>query len=266
MHVECCGSGDPILFIHGMPTSGRLWSAVTDQLRERYTCFTIDLPGLGKSPQEQYGPDYLHHLADQIDALRIENKITKWHIVGHDAGSVVTVHYAHYFQQHVNCMALLSPALFPELQPYYLLEALRRPIFGELLAPFIRSVFWRIAMHRALAGSEHSEEIFKDFYAPFSGITGSWKFMQVLRWGKPADILALVPEFLPHLLIPTLIFHGAQDPAIPLDFARRATSLIPNSTMTIMDSGHFIPLNQPKSVAVSLAAFFQDRSTQAVSA
>ena len=57
MHFEHCGAGDAILFIHGMPTSGRLWRGIIDRLQERYTCFTIDLPGLGKSPQEQYGPE-----------------------------------------------------------------------------------------------------------------------------------------------------------------------------------------------------------------
>ncbi|NYF78077.1 alpha/beta fold hydrolase [Granulicella arctica] len=262
MHVECCGSGDPILFIHGMPTNGRLWRAVTDELRERYTCFTIDLPGLGKSPKEQYGPHYFQRLASQIDALRIENKIEKWHVVGHDAGSAITVHYAHYFQQHLDCMALLSPAFFPELRPYYLIEPLRKRILGELLAPLICVAFWQIAMHRALEVSKTDREVFNDFYKPFSGITGPWKFMQVLRWGKPEEMLAQVPEFLHELLIPTLIFHGSEDPAIPETFARRASSLIPNSRMMILDSGHFIPLSQPRSVAASLAALFESRSAQ----
>ena len=54
MHYEHCGAGDAVLFIHGMPTSGRLWRGITNRLQERYTCFTIDLPGLGKSPQERY--------------------------------------------------------------------------------------------------------------------------------------------------------------------------------------------------------------------
>jgi|HubBroStandDraft_5_1064220.scaffolds.fasta_scaffold180588_2 pimeloyl-ACP methyl ester carboxylesterase len=71
MHFEHCGAGDAILFIHGMPTSGRLWRGITDRLQARYTCFTIDLPGLGKSPRERYGPDYLRLLAGRIDAFRV---------------------------------------------------------------------------------------------------------------------------------------------------------------------------------------------------
>jgi pimeloyl-ACP methyl ester carboxylesterase len=256
MHVIRCGSGDPILFIHGMPTSSRLWSGIIERLCGRYTCFAIDLPGLGKSPRVAYGPGFLQSLAEQIDALRVKNNIAKWHVVGHDAGSVVAVHYAHYFPQHVDCMALLSPALFPELRPFYLVEPLRKPILGELLAPFIRTAFWKIAMHRALASTENRDRIVEDFYAPFSGMAGPWKFMRIMRWGKPAQLLADVPAFLPHLLMPTLIFHGMRDAAIPEAFARRTSLLIPNSSMVTLDSGHFIPLHQPESVAMNLARFF----------
>jgi pimeloyl-ACP methyl ester carboxylesterase len=256
MHLTRCGSGDPILFIHGMPTSGRLWRGIIERLCGRYTCFAVDLPGLGNSPHEPYHSDFLRHLAERIDQIRIANKIDKWHVVGHDAGAVVAVHYARYFPQHVACMALLSPALFPELKPFYLLETLRKPIVGELLAPIIGPIFWKIAMHRAVSGLEHGDQAVGEFYKPFAGFSGSWAFMRVLRWGKPEEVLRDVPGFLPGLLMPTLIFHGAQDIAIPETFAHRASQLIPNASLVKLESGHFIPLNQPEPVAAGLAGFF----------
>jgi len=261
MHITQCGAGEPILFIHGMPTNNRLWRGIIERLCDRYTCFAIDLPGLGKSPRMRYEPGYLRQLAEQIDALRRENNIAKWHIVGHDAGSAVAVHYAYYFQQQTACMALLSPALFPELKPYYLIEPLRKPILGELLAPLIQAVFWRIAMRRALSNEGNGDEIVEDFYAPFSGFAGPWQFMNLMRWGKPAQLLADVPAFLPQLLMPTLIFHGSRDTAIPEAFARRASSLIPNSSMVTLDAGHFIPLHEPKQIAASLDKFFESQLT-----
>ena len=153
-------------------------------------------------------------------------------------------------------MALLSPALFPELKPFYPLEALRTPILGELLAPLIGPVFWKIAMHRALGETLDGDSAVGEFHRPFSGLTGCWAFMRVLRWGKPATVLAEVPQFLPKLMMPTLIFHGAQDVAIPEAFARRASALMPNASMVTLQSGHFIPLHQPEPVAAGLAGFF----------
>jgi haloalkane dehalogenase len=244
-----------------MPTSSRLWKGVTQRLCGSFKCLAVDLPGMGESPSRPYDADFLRYLAEQLDQIRIANNIERWHVVGHDAGSVVAVHYALYFPQHVGCLALLSPALFPELKPFFLLEALRKPILGELLAPLIGQIFWKIAMRRALEPSAQKAQILNDFQKPFSGLAGPWEFMRVLRWGKPSSVLADVPRFLPSLTMPTLIFHGSHDPAIPEAFARRASELIPNASMVTLDSGHFIPLNQPEPVASRLAGFFGSYSS-----
>jgi pimeloyl-ACP methyl ester carboxylesterase len=261
MHFVTCGSGVPVLFIHGMPTSNRLWNEVIQHLCGSFRCFAVDLPGMGATAIRPYDADFLRSLAEQIDQIRIENNIDKWHVVGHDAGSAVAVHYARYFPDHVACLALLAPALFPDLKPFFLLEALRTPIIGELLAPFIGQVFWRIAMRRALGHSIQSGRILQEFRKPFAGFAGPWNFMRVLRWGKPSFVLAEVPGFLPSLLMPTLIFHGSLDPAIPEAFARRAADLMPNASLVTLESGHFIPLSQPGPVASRLAGFFIEYST-----
>ncbi|HEY6446893.1 MAG TPA: alpha/beta hydrolase [Acidobacteriaceae bacterium] len=116
-------------------------------------------------------------------------------------------------------------------------------------------------MQRALTPDDavdnpDSAEALESFYAPFAGLTGSWQFMRLLRWGRPADLLADVPSFLPHLTVPALVMHGRRDPAIPASFARRASTLLPNARLLTLDSGHFLPLNQPEAVANSLAGFF----------
>jgi haloalkane dehalogenase len=85
MYMFSRGAGYPVLFIHGMPTSGQLWTRVIDKLRGRFTCMAVDLPGLGRTPQIPYGPKQLESLADRIEQLRIEQGIAKWHMVGHNA-------------------------------------------------------------------------------------------------------------------------------------------------------------------------------------
>jgi pimeloyl-ACP methyl ester carboxylesterase len=65
-----------------------------------------------------------------------------------------------------------------------------------------------------------------------------------------------MPAMLPQLKIPTLIFQGSRDKAVPEQFARRASALIPQSRVVMVDSGHFIPLNNPEVVAAELLGFF----------
>jgi pimeloyl-ACP methyl ester carboxylesterase len=256
MYLLSRGTGYPVLFIHGIPTSGQLWNGVIERMGGQYTCHAIDLPGLGRTPKAAYGPKQLETLADQIEQIRIENNIEKWHVVGHDAGSAIAVHYAYRFQQRVDRLALLSPAVFPELKPFHLFRILRKPVIGELLAPIVNSIFWNVAMRYAVQDSDGLTDTVKDFHAPFSGPTGSWKMMSMLRWGNPEEVLAAIPEMLPQLSIPTLIFQGAHDVAVPALFAHRASALIPRSRVVMVDAGHFIPLNNPEVVAAELLTFF----------
>jgi len=156
-----------------------------------------------------YGLEQLEALADGIEQIRVEHKIDKWHVVGHDAGSAIAVRYAHRFQERVDRLALLSPAVFPELKPFHLFRILRKPVIGELMAPVVNAIFWNIAMRYAVE-QQRSElnDAVVDFHAPFSGPWGAWRLMSVLRWGNPAEVLAAVPAMLPQLLIPTIIFSG----------------------------------------------------------
>jgi len=240
-----------------MPTSSHLWSGIIDRMRDRFTCLAVDLPGLGKSPRIPYGPKQLQLLAEQIEQIRIAHNIQKWHVVGHDAGSAVAVHYAYHFQERVDHLVLLSPAMFPDLKPFHLFRLIRTPVIGELLAPLVSAIFWNVAMRLALQTRRpESVAAVRDFRAPFSGLLGSWRLMSVVRFGDPAELLAAVPEMLPHLQVPTLIFHGAHDKAVPELFAMRASALIPESKVLVVDSGHFIPLSNPEMVAKELLLFF----------
>ncbi len=178
MHLLSRGSGYPVLFIHGIPTSGQLWTGVIDRLLGGFTCLAVDLPGLGKTPMTGCGLEHLEALAERIEQVRVEQKIEKWHVVGHDAGSAIAVHYAYRFQHRVDRLALLSPAVFPELKPFHLFRILRRPVIGELTAPVINAIFWNIAMRQAVEpqGDELNDAV-KDFHAPFSGPAGAWRLM-----------------------------------------------------------------------------------------
>jgi pimeloyl-ACP methyl ester carboxylesterase len=256
--VHCIhqGEGDAILFIHGMPTNRMLWGGIIQELSSHHRCFAVDLPGMGETPFTPYSLGYLDRQAEQIEQLRIQHGVEKWHVVGHDAGSAIAVQYAARFSPRVSCLALMSPAIFPDLKPFYLLNALRKPLVGEVLAPLLHLIFWRIAMRRALAG-ESNGALLRAFYEPFSGLTGSWQLMRLVRWGKPQDMLGEIPAKLAALLMPTLLFQGSRD-VLPASFVERAASLIPHSRVVTLDTGHFIPLDKPKDVAACLQNFFAE--------
>ncbi len=124
MYLMARGSGYPVLFLHGMPTSSVLWNGVIERLSGQFQCIAVDLPGLGRSPNTGHGFRNLAELAAAIEDIRIEHRIDKWHVVGHDAGCAIAVHYAHRFAERVGRLALLTPSMFPDLKPFCLFEVL----------------------------------------------------------------------------------------------------------------------------------------------
>jgi len=258
MYQFTAGSGDPVLFLHGMPTSSWLWNRVIERMSDRFTCIAVDLPGFGRSPRLPCGFREFDALAASIEALRIERGIEKWNIVGHDAGCAIGVEYAHRYPHRVGRLALLTPSIFPDLKPFYLFEILRKPLLGECMAPAINMLFWKLVMRLALHEDaiRDRKDVVHDFQTPFHGLFGAWRLMSLLRWGNPAEVLASMPDRLTELFAPTLIFHGTRDTAVPPAFAKRAAELIPESELIFLDSGHFLPMSEPESIARELLRFF----------
>jgi pimeloyl-ACP methyl ester carboxylesterase len=260
MRCNSLGKGEAVLLIHGMPTNGRLWDGVVHDLSRDFRCFVIDLPGMGGTPFLPYSPSYFKQVAAQIEQLRIRYRVQRWHVVGHDGGCAVALQYAHLFPRRVGCMALLSPAIFPDLEPFFLLEFLRKPILGELTAPLVHTLFWRIAMRRAIPHAHNTSQR-ASFHKTFSGFAGPWKLLRLVRWGRPEVVFQHVPAILKSLDCPTLIIHGSRD-VLPQSFAHRAADLIAHSQVITLDSGHFIPLEQATQVSLNLSAYFRSRGVE----
>lgn len=104
MHYIEEGHGDPVLFLHGMPTSSYLWRNVIPYVAKLGRCIAVDLIGMGKSdkPEIDYSiEDHINYLEKFIEALKLKN-IT---IVMHGWGSVVGFDYA--MRNEKNCRGLV---------------------------------------------------------------------------------------------------------------------------------------------------------------
>ncbi|MDT8399541.1 MAG: haloalkane dehalogenase [Pseudomonadales bacterium] len=115
MHYVDEGEGDPILFIHGNPTSSYLWRNVIPHVSGHYRAIAVDLIGMGKSDKPELDYTYLDHrryLNAFIQALDLKN-IT---FVIHDWGSVLGFDYAMHNEANtlgVAFMEALIPPRFP---------------------------------------------------------------------------------------------------------------------------------------------------------
>ncbi|MFT5920020.1 MAG: haloalkane dehalogenase, partial [Granulosicoccus sp.] len=110
MHYIDEGEGDPILFLHGNPTSSYLWRNVIPYLTDKGRCIALDHIGMGKSdkPDIDYGfKDTSEYLEGFIEKLGLKN-IT---LVIHDWGGMLGFHYANMNRDNVKAIAFMEAAI-----------------------------------------------------------------------------------------------------------------------------------------------------------
>lgn len=112
MHYVEAGEGDPILFLHGNPTSSYLWRNVIPHVVNRGRAIAIVLIGMGKSDKPDISYrffDHLEYLEGFIDALDLKG-IT---LVIHDWGGGLGLSYARRHPESVRRIAFMEAVIRP---------------------------------------------------------------------------------------------------------------------------------------------------------
>lgn len=88
------GSGPPIVFIHGIGSSGATWAGVAERLAAEFTCLRFDLLGHGDSPKPEDPSEYTRDRAlDDIDEL-LASLDGPTVLVGHSLGGYLALAHA----------------------------------------------------------------------------------------------------------------------------------------------------------------------------
>jgi pimeloyl-ACP methyl ester carboxylesterase len=97
--------------VHGIGSRKTGWSALTEFLKDDFTCIAYDLRGHGDSPGAGQ-PFGLDELVADLEALRAKLGIEKAHIIGHSLGGMIGPAYALKYPERVTSLGLLSTAAF----------------------------------------------------------------------------------------------------------------------------------------------------------
>ena len=107
------GTGDPIVFLHGNPTSSYLWRNIIPQVSSLGRCLAPDLVGMGHSgpsPTRSYRfSDHARYVDAWFDALGL-NRVT---LVLHDWGSALGFYWASRHPERVVALAYMEAIVHP---------------------------------------------------------------------------------------------------------------------------------------------------------
>jgi haloalkane dehalogenase len=217
------GEGDPIVLLHGNPTSSYVWRNIIPHLPGLGRCVAPDLIGMGDSDKlPDSGPGsytFVQHRR-YVDALLaqlgVEERVT---FVVHDWGSALAFDWANRHRDAVKGLAYMEPVVRPlrsdELSPPArpIFEALRSPA-GEQMVLEQNSFVERNLPATILRKLDDAEmaEYRRPFLEPGEGRrpTLSWP-RQIPIDGQPADVAAIMgayAEWLPGSAVPKLFVHA----------------------------------------------------------
>ncbi|WP_088006907.1 haloalkane dehalogenase [Indiicoccus explosivorum] len=107
------GEGDPIVFLHGNPTSSYLWRNVIPEVENHGRCLAPDLVGMGESGKAPDGSyrffDHARYLDAWFDALELDNVL----LVIHDWGSGLGFHWANRHRERVRGICYMEAFVRP---------------------------------------------------------------------------------------------------------------------------------------------------------
>ncbi len=246
LHYDEEGSGAPLLFIHGLGSSGLDWEYQQPVFALSYRVITVDLRGHGRSGTPK-GPYSIPQMAADVLALLDHLGIAKAHVVGLSMGGAVAFQLAVDAPQRLSSMTIVNSA------PYMILKTFReKSVIGLRL--LILKLFGLPTMSKII-----SKKLFPD---PAHQQLRDTFVERISRNDQAAYTASLkgligwsVKEQLASLNCPTLIISADQD-YTPVSFKQEYIALLPNATLAVVpNSHHALPLERPEAFNQVLGEF-----------
>jgi haloalkane dehalogenase len=259
------GVGEPIVLLHGNPTSSYLWRNVIPHLEGRSRCLAPDLIGMGRSGK---APDGRYRLADHVrylDAWFEGLDLSRVTLVVHDWGSALGFHWARRHPDRVKALvymeALVRPVTWAEWPEAArkIFQALRSPGGEDMI--LTKNVFVeRILPASVLRGltPEEMEHYREPFREPGEDRrpTLTWP-REIPIEGQPADVAVLVQQYatwLSRAPLPKLFVNGSPG-SILVGAQREFCRTWPNQHEVTVRGSHFLQEDSPVEIGQAIARF-----------
>lgn len=260
------GEGDPIVFLHGNPTSSYLWRNVIPHLEGQGRCIAPDLIGMGGSeklpPEEPERYRFVCHrlyLDALLEQLGVRENVT---LVIHDWGSALGFDWARRHPDAVRGIAYMEAIVRPVSWDEWpepardIFRAMRSPAGEEMILD--RNLF----VERILPASvlrDLSEEEMDAYRAPFRAREDRWPTLvwprEIPLDGEPADVTEVAEEiaaFLAASEVPKLFINA--DPGVILTGPQREfCRTFPHQREVTVPGSHFVQEDSADAIGRAVA-------------
>ena len=263
------GVGDPIVLLHGNPTSSYLWRNVIPHLQPLGRCIAPDLIGMGDSDKlPDSGPgsyrfvEHRRYLDALLDELDVRERVT---LVIHDWGSALGFDWANRHRDAVKGIAFMEAIVAPQGRDHWdamgmreALEAIRSEAGDEMVLKdnyFIEEILPNAILRKL--SDEEMAEYRRPFIEPGEGRrpTLTWP-REIPIEGEPADVNAIAADYADWLAssdVPKLFLKAEPGAVLASD---RLVNLVrgwPALTEKTVKGIHFVQEDSPDEIGRAIA-------------
>ena len=268
-YVEA-GQGDPIVFLHGNPTSSYLWRNILPYLENHGRCIAPDLIGMGDSePSGSTGRDayrfveHRQYLDALLEQLGVEKNVS---LVVHDWGSGLGFDWANRNRDKVQGIAYMEAIVQPVAWADWpeaareIFQAMRSDAGEDIVLE--KNVFVEQILPSSIQ-RELSPEEMAEYRRPFN--EPGERRRPTLTWpreipidGQPAAMQEIVAEYgqwLASEASPPKLFINADPGSILIGRQRAFCRSWPNQQEITVAGRHFIQEDSPDEIGNAVADF-----------
>jgi haloalkane dehalogenase len=261
------GTGDPMVFLHGNPTSSYLWRNVISHVEGLARCLAPDLLGMGESGKSPSGSyrfvDHVRYLDAWFDALALTTNVT---LVGHDWGSALAFYWAHRHPDRVKGIVYMEAVVQPVTWEDWpeaargIFQAMRSPAGEEIILE--KNVFVERILPASLLRRLTDEEM-AVYRRPYLEPGESRR--PTLTWpreipvdGEPADVVEIVGRYAQWLGVSDVpkLFINADPGTILVGRQREFCRTWPNQREVTVKGLHFIQEDSPSEIGRAIAEWY----------
>jgi len=254
LHCEIYGTGDPMLFLHGLGGSSYSWREMVEPLKPYYQVILIDFRGEGQSPKPNDKHYSIEEQAELIYQFIDEKKLRRLTLVGNSYGGAVSLLLAIRLcaekDSRLKNLILIDPGGYPDHLPLHL-QILRTPILGwqavHLIPPKVQI---RIVLIGSYSDpSKITKEQIKAYAKPISERGGRHALLEMGKQAIPEKIEYYISRY-PTISVPTLILWGEDDHVLRRDVGERLNKAIGGSKLEYIKYAGHIPQEERPDVVI----------------
>jgi len=246
--------GSPILYVHGVPTNGALWTAFL----ERSGGIAPDLPGFGRSGKRGDLDFSMEGYDRWLERFLEWRGIDRFRLVVQDWGGVALLTAMRFPERVERLVVIDAVPLLPGYRWHRIARMWRTPGIGELaVGAFTRPVL-KAASRKSNATKGPMPDAFLDLVNEHFD-QGTQRAILKLYRSSPPEKLAAAGARLGDIDCPALVLWGQEDPYVPARFGPEYASALGNAEhLPIPGAGHWPWYDKPEIIDVVADFLLED--------